>query len=146
MVEAIVDPEPDAPPEHKPTVDRDAIMLVQWERCKGWIAAALEHDGGHYSIEDVWREVLGGQAIFWPGNKSAVITQFWNFPRARACNIWLAGGDMTELLDHMQPIIEDFARRAGCSEMMIAGRHGWVRAMAPYGYKQIFTVVQKALS
>jgi hypothetical protein len=120
-------------------------IAAEWARCRPWLEAALEHDGGHYGIEDVWREVAAGSATFWPGRRAAVITQFWNFPRARTCNHWLAGGDMAELLGEMQPAIDDWARANGCTEMTIAGRPGWVRAMKPFGFEPIFTVIRKRL-
>jgi hypothetical protein len=120
-------------------------MLEQWARCKHWIEDALEYDGGHYSIEDVWSEIVKGNATFWPGKRSAVVSQFWNFPKARTCNHWLAGGDMDELLNEMQPVIDNWARANGCTEVTIAGRVGWVRAMKPYGFEPIFTVIRKRL-
>jgi hypothetical protein len=120
-------------------------MVAEWERCRPWLEAALEHDGGHYGIDDVWDAILAGRATFWPGKRSAVVSQFWYFPKAKVCNHWLAGGDMDELLNEMQPVIDDWARKAGCAEMTIAGRPGWVRAMKPHGFELIFSVIRKRL-
>jgi hypothetical protein len=120
-------------------------MLAEWERCKSWIAAALRHDGDHYSLEDVWGEIIAGRATFWPGRRSAVVTQFWNFPRARCCHHWLAGGDLSELVNDMQPVVDDWARANGCVEMTLGGRKGWARALAPFGFEVAFTVLRKRL-
>lgn len=144
MVEQISAPEL-ITPEQKPAVDRNATTMAEWERCKHWIQAALDHDGDHYTIEDVWRDVSEGRATFWSGKRSAVISQFWNFPRARVCHYWLAGGDMGELLDEMMPVIEGWAKAQGCSETSLGGRKGWQRALAPYGFELAFTVLRKRL-
>lgn len=118
---------------------------TEWERCKPWIKSALEHDGGFYRIEDIEAEIAAGNATFWPGKRSAVVTQFWNFPTAKVCNHWLAGGDMSELIHDLQPVIDDWARAQGCSQMAIAGRPGWERVMAPFGFAPIFTALRKRL-
>ena len=44
------------------------------------------------------------------------------FPRARAVNFWLAGGDLTELTTAMRPCIEVWAKNIGCTHSIIAGR------------------------
>lgn len=128
-------------PEPKPPT-----IVVEWARCKPWIEAALEHDGGFHNVEDIEGYIASGSAQFWPGARSAVVTQFWNFPRAKALNYWLAGGDMEELLDDMQPVIEAWARDNGCTHIVIAGRKGWERAMKPHGFEALWTALGKRLT
>lgn len=128
------------------------VLLIQrpnaadeWTRCKAWIEDALAYDGGFHLIEDIERFISEGTAHFWPGKQSAVITQFWEFPRCKALNYWLAGGDMAELLTEMQPQIEAWGRAQGCGRIIIAGRKGWERAMAPHGFKPVWTALMKEL-
>ena len=80
-----------------------------WARCRPYLQAALEHASGTHGIEDVAQLVEEGRAQFWPGARCAVVTEFYDYPKLRACNFWLLGGDLTELLA-MLPAIEAWAR------------------------------------
>lgn len=116
-----------------------------WVRCRPWIEAALEYDSGFYRIEDIEQMIAGENALFWPGKRSAVVTQFWHFPRNKALNYWLAGGDLHELIDEMRPCIETFARSVGCTDIILAGRPGWRRPLGEHGYAPVWTAFRKDL-
>ena len=118
----------------------------EWARCRGWIEAALAHDGGFHAIEDVEAAIADGEAHFWPGARSAIVTQFWLFPKARALNFWLAGGDLDEIVEALRPAIEDWARQRGCDRLVIAGRPGWARALKTFGYSPLWTALGKDLN
>ena len=97
-----------------------------WARCRPYLQAALEHAGGTHGIDDVARLVGQGRAQFWPGARCAVVTEFYHYPKLRACNFWLLGGDLAELLD-MLPAIEAWARGQGCRRMLGGGqKRVWV--------------------
>ncbi len=102
----------------------------------------MERAGDFYVYEDIIDLVLKGDAHLWPGKKSAVVTQFWDFPRERAINFWLAGGDLTEL-EAMHAEISDWAKSVGCKRSIIAGRAGWAKAL---GYQPVWTAMCKELS
>lgn len=116
--------------------------MTEWERCRPWIEAALTHAGDFYTADDIKAEIDAGDAVFWPGADAAVVTQFWDFPRAKAVNFWLAGGDLEELRVMHDAIIE-WAKAKGCDHAIIAGRSGWSRAL---GYKPAWTAMSKELS
>jgi hypothetical protein len=115
--------------------------VSEWDRCRHWIEAALPHGGGFYEIGDIEADVLKGDALFWPGEKSAVVTQFWDFPRAKAINFWLVGGDLDEL-KVMHRNISAWAKTQGCTHSIIAGRAGWARSL---GYTPAWTAMSKEL-
>jgi hypothetical protein len=116
-----------------------------WQRCRGYIEDALEYAGGTHLIEDVEDAIERGEAWFWPGQNSALVTEFLEFPRLKACSYWLAGGDLAELLA-MTPEIEHWAKQHGCGRIIECGRPGWVRALKAHGYSPIYTVLGKALT
>ena len=116
-------------------------MIEEWTRCRPWIEAALEHAGDFYNADDILAEIERGEAIFWPGEKAAVVTQIWDFPRAKAVNFWLAGGDLDELRV-MHDAISTWAKAQGCTHSIIAGRAGWSRVL---GYKTAWTAMSKEL-
>lgn len=107
---------------------------AEWTRCRPWLEAALEHACGTHLIEDVEDAIARGEAHFWPGRQSAVVTEFHEFPRLKALHFWLAGGDLEELLNRMLPDITAWAKAHGCTRMTLAGRPGWRRALAPHGF------------
>lgn len=118
----------------------------EWARCRPWIEEALTYARGTHTIEDVEEAIETGEAHFWPGKQSAVITEFHFFPRLTTLHFWLAGGDMNELLTDMHPVIEAWAKAAGATRITLAGRPGWLRAMKPHGYEPRWSICAKELS
>lgn len=89
--------------------------------------------------------VAAGEAQLWTGDQSAAVTLIEDEPRERRLLVWLAGGDLRELVDDLRPCIEAFARERGCRRMMIVGRVGWERALAGEGYAPLARVIAKEL-
>jgi GNAT superfamily N-acetyltransferase len=117
-----------------------------WARCRPWIEAALAHAGGTHAIEDVARLIETGRAQFWPGPGCAVVTEIYDYPRLRACNIWLVGGDLKALLA-LEPRVEAWARAQGCARLLGGGpRAGWTRALKPRGWRAGWTIYSKDLT
>jgi GNAT superfamily N-acetyltransferase len=116
-----------------------------WTRCRPFIAAALAHAGGTHDIDDVAHLIARGRAQFWPGRRCAVVTEFYDYPKLKACNLWLLGGDLRELL-RMRPVIEAWAREQGCTRMLGGGpRRGWTRLLGPLGYRPDWIIYRKEL-
>ena len=103
-------------------------MIPHWERCAGWLQAALDHAGEH-TLEHVHDECLNGRAILWPGERCAIVTHVID----RELHCWLGGGDLRELLT-LRPGIEAWGRAAGCTHATLKGRTGWARLFASFGY------------
>jgi GNAT superfamily N-acetyltransferase len=117
-----------------------------WIRCRPYVEAALARAGGTHCIEDVARLIGEGRAHFWPGRRCAVVTEFYDYPRLRACNLWLIGGDLRELLA-MRPAIETWARAQGCTRILGGGpRRGWERVLGSLGYRPGWIIYCKDLT
>jgi hypothetical protein len=99
----------------------------EWERCSPWVQAALDHAGNLFSLEDVKKSVIKGEAIFLPGLEAVVIAEIRVYPQKRIYNCWLAGGNLEELKLAFAPAIRRYAKRAGCDAITIQGRPGWQR-------------------
>lgn len=120
----------------------------EWERCRPWLESALSKGGDRYhTIDDIFDLVTdtSGDHQFWPGKHCALVTQFWYFPRAKVLNCWLAGGDLDELLNEMQPDVLKWAKAKGCTEALAYGRRGWERRLKAHGYAYRFSVVGKSI-
>ena len=117
-----------------------------WIRCRPFVEAALERAGGTHGVEDVARLIGEGRAHFWPGRRCAVVTEFYDYPRLRACNFWLLGGELKELM-RMRPAIEAWARAQGCTRVLGGGpRRGWARLLRPAGYRPEWIIYCKDLN
>lgn len=104
---------------------------AEWARCAPWVQAALDYAGGTHRLGDVRDAVLSGEAQFWPGERSAVVTEVVVYPRAKAVRFWLAGGDLGEL-KAMEKAVVAWAKGQGCDRAEILGRGGWERALEGY--------------
>jgi hypothetical protein len=110
-----------------------------WERATPFLEEALAHAHGTHLLEDVAKGVAEGRLQLWVGERCAGVSEILTFPRRRALNLFLAGGDLAELRT-LQPGVEAFARGAGCSMMLFSGRltgaarraSGWSRIWPDY--------------
>lgn len=107
--------------------DRERLV-DEWKRCAPWLERALD---GTYAIQDVWTDVWAGRAQFWPLERSAAVTRIHDYPQASVLRIWLAGGEMDDLLANMWRL-EEFARETGCKAIELEGRKGWERVMPDF--------------
>jgi hypothetical protein len=114
----------------------------EWNRCLPWIEAALDRTGGTHDAADVLDAVNRGDMQFWPGRACALVTELIRYPRLLACNYFLVGGDMAELLE-MQASVEAWARTQGCTRMQCAGRFGWRRVLK--GWSEFCVVMTKEI-
>lgn len=114
----------------------------EWERVRGFLLPALEYCGGTHNEDDVIVGILQGQYRIWAWDKSAHLTETKQFPRLKVCNIFLAGGDKTELLEK-EAIIAKWARSQGCERMHMGGRIGWEKVLPEIGYQKIGILMMK---
>lgn len=96
-----------------------------------------------HTLGDVAREIIDGKAQHWRGEKSEIVTEIKSFPLMKVCRIWLAGGDMDELVNVMLPDVEAWAKDNGCARVEIVGRKGWKRALPEY--REPYAVLHKEL-
>lgn len=119
-------------------------VVEEFIRCREYILAALEYTKGTHTLADIWQGVISGNYQFWPGEKSAVITEIQVYPQRKVMHIFLAGGDLDELLE-IEKSIEAFAHDIGCNSLSISGRRGWVRIFAKDGWQEVCTTIAKEL-
>lgn len=108
-----------------------STFAAEWERCAGWIQAALDRNGNKDTLDSVRAKVLAGDAQFWPMPQAAGVTRIVQHETCREIVLWLAGGDMDDVL-RLQPIVEEFGRSYGCTRSVIYGRKGWARMLPDY--------------
>jgi len=117
-----------------------AAFCAAWRRCAPWLEAALDDA---YALDDVLKGVLAGDFHFWPGQRSAAVGEVVEHPRRRDYHVFLAGGDLSELLS-MERSAAAFARALGCDRITIHGRKGWARVFPEY--RPVYLALAKELS
>lgn len=117
-------------------------MIDELMRCRGWIEAAMEHGTGTHIFEDIVVAVIQGRMQLWSTPNACAITEIVLYPRKKVLHVFLAGGDMKEIL----PRIEDVAQwgaSQGCTAMTMAGRKGWKRVLK--NWKWTMNVMERSI-
>ena len=117
-------------------------MPTHFDRLESVLEGALE--GGFFTMDDVKRALFENRAQFWPGKNAAIVTEIQTYPNDKAIQVWLAGGDMAEILA-MAPGIESWARLQGCTTVLIEGRQGWAKVLREQGYAPFSYTARKVL-
>jgi hypothetical protein len=101
---------------------------------------------GFYRIERLDDDVLSGRVQFWPGNNAAIITEIVDYAGGEKViqGLW-ATGDLDEMVEHIIPFVEDWARSIGCTSVLIESRPGWERVLKSAGYERFSVTVRKGL-
>jgi hypothetical protein len=113
----------------------DTEFKAMWTHYAPMLQKALDRCcEGTWLIEDVKQAVMEGRMQIWPLPNACVVTEILTYPRKKALNCWLCGGKMSEMAT-MYPSLEKFAKENDCYAMYGAGRKGWGKVMATFGWK-----------
>lgn len=119
--------------------------MMKPEKIRELIQSALDYDPS-YSVDDVLRDVIAGNAKIWMTEESLAIATFSETPQVKRCHIWIAAGNLDELMGEIYPQIEEAATELGVSVMTISGRRGWIRTLKPQGFNETAAVAVKRLA
>lgn len=108
------------------------------------IEDALEYSGGTHDFDDVRAGILSGKMQLWPGKRSAVVTEIVDYAKKRSLHVFLAGGDLEELLGGMDDAIA-WGRSQGCVAMTLSGRRGWEKVLSGHGFHAMRIVMERSL-
>lgn len=122
-----------------------AWLIDNWVRCEPFIQRAVDRANGSFDINHAWSEIMRGNAQFWPGERSAVITKIEVHPSGiKSVLGWLTGGEDLEEIAALEARISTWAKNTmGCTRAEIIGRRGWMRALD--GYRENATLLVKDL-
>jgi hypothetical protein len=120
----------------------EVTLESELERCRDWLEAALEYSGGTHTFEDIVEGIHRAAFQFWPAPNGAAITEIIEFPRKRVLHVFLAGGELDQIVD-MDKSAGEFAKANGCTAMTIAGRKGWEKVLKKNGWDYYFTTLSR---
>ena len=112
------------------------------------LASTFTEERPTASMADLRAELLTSpDAFVWRGERSAVFLRLEETSTGeRVCVAAPAAGDLGEILDRATADVETFARENGCTQIRIqAGREGWAKALAPFGYEMTAILLRKLL-
>ena len=121
---------------------KDFILSDDLERCRPWIEAALVYTGGTHEFDDVVKNIAQGTMQLWPSPRGCIVTEIVVYPRKKVLNVFLAGGELDQIVD-MNNDITEWAVQNGCKAGTMSGRIGWKKVLEPLGWKQMYTTFQK---
>ena len=70
----------------------------------------------------------------WAAPKGCIVTEIVVYPRKKVVNLFLAGGELDQIMD-MEHDIGKWAERQGCTGGMMTGRLGWKKPLSENGWK-----------
>ncbi len=116
----------------------------EFKRCRKHIEAALEYTGGTHDIIDIYEGLYKGTMQLWPAKDSCLVTEIINYPKKKVLNIFLGGGDLTEILSMHDDVIS-WAKQQGCTALNMTGRFGWKKPLAKHGWQPMHTSYVKEI-
>lgn len=108
------------------------------------LEAALTYAGGSHTLADVERMIADGEAQFWPGVHSCIVTEIAVEPQRKVLHFFLVAGNLTEV-EAMEPLILRWGAEKGCTLARCVGRRGWERTFmtAKSGWKNTNVIVME---
>lgn len=98
------------------------------------IEKALEYGGSTHSVDDVVERITSGKAVLFTEDDALILAEVRDYPEKRVLNIWMAVGELQDVLDLADKVME-WGRACGCTLAMFTGRQGWQRALRDRGWE-----------
>lgn len=121
-----------------------------WPKVEPWLVGSAESTRGKYTADDIKDGLLSGHAQLWlyesPTAIGVLVTVIAVYPQNRCCVIKIGTGENAEeWWDIALSRLEEFGRHAGCSDMEILCRPGWMKRFKSRGYDYTHAIMEKKL-
>ena len=126
--------------------EQELDIMQQLMRCRKWIEDALAYSGLEetHTFTDICKGVLNGNLHLWHGDNGCAVTEFVVYPMSKCLHVFLAGGDMQQILDFEESATV-WGKAQGCTQMTIAGRKGWSKVLGNRGWTEVHTVMGREI-
>ena len=118
--------------------------MMKLDECRAFLEPALEYSGGTHEWEDIAEGVYSNRMQLWANARGTAITEIVKYPRKTVLNVFIAGGDMDQLLEMLESA-KHWGRLQGCDTIAMSGRHGWLRVLNRHGWKGQFSTMASPL-
>ena len=100
-----------------------------------FIEKALVFEGEIHAVKDALDYIWEGKRQLWVKDDGLMITKIEQWPRRKFLRVWLAAGNLKDIMA-MQPLIEEFAIQEGCDSLVCGGRKGWGKVLGTIGWEE----------
>lgn len=114
------------------------------DRVRPMLEPAMTYSGGTHEWEDIVAGVVSTKMQLWANERGAAVTEIIAFPRKQVLNVFLAGGEMDQVLEMLESARE-WGKAQGCSAISMSGRRGWLRVLNRHGWNEQFTTMSSEL-
>jgi hypothetical protein len=108
------------------------------------IENALAYSNNSHTFDNIVDMVVTGTAHFYPLENAFMLMEVQTFPQHKVYNVFLAGGDLQEILA-TQKWVNDNAYALGCKYATMSGRNGWSKVLKDEGWDFKFVVMYKTV-
>lgn len=100
-----------------------------WDRASPSIQKALDR-GSNYTLDEIYDGLLKSEMQLWLWDESALVTalQVDRLGKKFCLLLTLGGKCMSDWIQYL-PLVEDWAKDEGATEMKVYGRRGWSRVI-----------------
>lgn len=130
------------------TSDVDMI----WPQVKAYLQQAIDRNQGEFTLDDVHLGLITGFMTLWIAYDkkgkilAAAVCEMRDFAKRKICYLLLMAGDGFDDWSWAINSIEDWALQNGADAVAAYTRRGFVKPMKDYGYREVYTVIQKELN
>ncbi len=114
-----------------------------WEYVEDYIADALKHGIGEYTIDDIKQACQEQRMQLWikwddEEVKGVFVTQILNYPQLKVLLVLLlSGNNFKEWRDETDELLTRFAKEKECKYIELFGRKGWGKGfLSEINYKE----------
>jgi len=121
--------------------------VVRW--LAEWTNKALKYAHGETSPEDMVKAFQEGRMQVWAVFDDAKLvgvatTEVVDYPRLAVLRVvTLQGSNLSVWASHLLEALLTFCKEQGLERIEVVGRRGWVRKLAPLGFREIYSVVAR---
>lgn len=105
--------------------------MAKWRK---HIERALR-DADLQTFEDIRQDVLHVRKLLFDNGAAFAVIDVQDYTKGRVCHILAAGGTLAGLRE-LQATLMPFFKLIGARRLTMAGRHGWIRTLPAWGWKQ----------
>lgn len=122
-----------------------------WPRVAEFLRPAVEIAGSLTSMDVLLRDLCTGRQFLWIAHDGetvagAAVAEMVERPAARVCAVPFMGGrDFERWGEQLETAIADWARTSGCTVFEALVRRGLVKHYSARGFREIGTVIRRAI-
>lgn len=141
--------------------DPEAVRVVpvvsgyvkqMWPHVADTVHDVVSRDSTMWDAETVHKRLLSEDMQLWLAVCNGaiaivVVTEIFETSSGKTCGLPIVGGThMDVCIETVLDVIEGWARDMGCTRLEGVGRKGWVRVLAPFGWREKSVIIEKALT